>query len=179
MRIIAGTAGRTALIAPKGLDTRPTSDMAKESLFNILAGEICGARFLDLFSGSGAIGLEALSRGAEEAVFVENAAPAIAALLQNMDKTRLTGEVMKMPISKAIDSLSAAGRQFDIIFMDPPYDTNLLQQTLGKLADANILAKDGILVAETDSKQCPTPEVFELTDKRIYGRCCFLFYSQR
>ena len=176
MRIIAGTARRTALAAPKGLDTRPTSDMAKEGLFNILTGDIRDTRFLDLFSGSGAVGLEALSRGAKEAVFVENAAPAIAALMQNMEKTRLTGEVLKMSVAKAIDALH--GRQFDIIFMDPPYDTNLLTRTLDKLANANILAESGIIVAETDSKPPAVPDVFEVTDTRTYGRCCFMFIKK-
>ena len=180
MRIIAGTARRTALVAPKGLDTRPTSDMARESLFNILSALVRGARFLDLFSGSGAVGLEALSRGAKEAVFVENAGPAIAALMQNLEKTKLApaAEVLKIPAEKAIDNLSTNGRQFDIIFLDPPYDTNLLSLTLAKLAGANILAKDGIIVAETDSKLSDSlkmPEMLELTDTRIYGRSCFMF----
>jgi len=152
--------------------------MARESLFNILSFEIRDARFLDLFSGSGAVGLEALSRGAEEAVFVENAGPAIAALTQNLEKTKLASaaEVLKMPVAKAIDSLSATGRQFDIIFLDPPYDTDLLAKTLAKLAGANILTKDGIIVAETGSELCvEMPEAFEITDTRIYGRSCFIF----
>ena len=179
MRIIAGIAKRTVLAAPKGLDTRPTSDMAKESLFNILSGEIHGARFLDLFCGSGAIGLEAISRGAKEAVFVENAAHAISALLQNLEKTKLAdyAEVLRMPVAKALDSLSASGRQFDIIFLDPPYDTTLLQETIDKLADTNILAKHGVIIAETDSKLHAMPLRLEVTDTRIYGRSCFMFIN--
>jgi len=151
--------------------------MAKEGLFNILSEEIRGARFLDLFCGSGAIGLEAISRGAKEAVFVDNATPAISALSQNLEKTKLasSAEVLRMPVAKAIDCLAASGRQFDIIFLDPPYGTNLLQETLDKLADANILAKCGIIIAETDSKLHTTPLQMEVTDTRIYGRNCFMF----
>jgi len=183
MRIIAGTVRRTNLIAPKGLNTRPTSDMAKEGLFNILSAKIYGACFLDLFCGSGAIGLEALSRGAKEAVFIENTKTAIAAVSQNLKKTKLqNAQILEMPAEKAISKLAANGRMFDIIFMDPPYDTMLITQTLIQLAEANLLAKMGIIIAETDSSMhkenlIDTPSTFQLTDTRIYGRTCFLFYQ--
>jgi len=184
MRIIAGRAKGTSLIAPKGLNTRPTADMAKESLFNIISTDIRDTHFLDLFCGSGAIGLEALSRGAKEAVFVESSRPAIAATMQNVEKTKLApfAELLQMPAAKAIDKLAARGRSFDIIFLDPPYDTNLLTQTLNHLAKTNLLSKTGILIAETDSKinaENPilTPKELELINTRIYGRTCFLFYK--
>jgi len=184
MRVISGSARRVHLTAPKGLNTRPTADMAKESLFNIISAEIHGVRFLDLFCGSGAIGLEALSRGAREAVFVENAKPAIAATLQNIEKTKLAqyAKLLEMPAEKAINTLDASGSSFDIIFLDPPYDTNLLTQTLNHLARTSLLCETGIIIAETDSKSheaspIPTPSVFELTGTRIYGRTCFLFFT--
>jgi len=174
------------LATPKGLNTRPTADMAKESLFNVISAEICGARFLDLFCGSGAIGLEALSRGAEAAVFVENAKPAIAAILQNLEKTKLTShaQLLEMPVEKAISKLDASGRGFDIIFLDPPYDTDLLSQTLSQLVQTHLLSETGIIIAETDSKiyranPIPIPSTLELTDTRIYGRTCFLFFKWR
>jgi len=184
MRIIAGTARRTNLIAPKGLNTRPTSDMAKEGLFNILSAKIRAARFLDLFCGSGAIGIEALSRGAKEAVFVENTKAAIAATSQNIEKAKLqSAQILEMSVEKAIGKLATNGRMFDVIFMDPPYDTKLITQTLFQLAEANLLAEMGIIVAETDSaayKEVPIaiPSMLQLTDTRIYGRTCFLFYQQ-
>ena len=186
MRVISGSARRVSLVTPEGLSTRPTADMAKESLFNIISAEIRGVRFLDLFCGSGAIGLEALSRGAKEAVFVENSKPAIAATLQNLEKTRLLqhAQLLEMPVEKAIDKLDTSGHLFDIIFLDPPYDTNLLIQTLNHLANTHLLCKTGIIIAETDAQihkasPIPTPSAFELTDTRIYGRTCFLFYMWR
>ncbi|MCL1787626.1 MAG: 16S rRNA (guanine(966)-N(2))-methyltransferase RsmD [Defluviitaleaceae bacterium] len=185
MRIIAGSAKRTHLVAPKGLDTRPTADMAKESLFNIIAADISGTRFLDLYCGSGAIGLEALSRGAKEAVFVDSGKPAVAATTQNLEKTRLTqrGQVLDMPVAKAISMLDSSGQVFDIIFLDPPYDTGLLPQTLTQLAATNLLHPASIIIAETDAKiyeanPFATPSALELTDTRLYGRTCFLFYRR-
>lgn len=190
MRIIAGTARRVGLVAPKGLDTRPTADMAKENLFNIIAADIRGARFLDLFCGSGAIGLEALSRGAEAAVLVDSAKPAIAATKQNLEKSRLTqqAEVLEMPVTKAIDTLDMGKRVFDIIFLDPPYDTALLSQTLAQLAATGLLSETGVIIAETDAKlyekanemnQANVPKALVLTDMRVYGRTCFLFYRRQ
>ena len=183
MRVVAGSARRTNLVAPKGLDTRPTGDMAKENLFNILSETIRGTRFLDLFCGSGAIGLEALSRGAKEAIFVEHAKPAIAATMQNLQKTGLTAnaQILEMPVAKAIEKLATSGHKFDIIFMDPPYDTSLLVETLAQLDTCNILAEMGMIVAETDSglyeqAQIIIPPPLELIDTRFYGRTCFLFF---
>ena len=179
MRVVAGVAGRTKLVAPKGMDTRPTSDMAKENLFNILAPHVRGARFLDLFCGSGAIGIEALSRGADEAVFVENAKPAIDATQQNLEKTKLKADVLAFPVQRAIDLLESEKRCFDIIFLDPPYETDLLIQTLKHLSKTHLLAANGLLIAETDSNFgdiVGVPREFALVDKRNYGRTCFLFY---
>jgi len=186
MRVVAGSARRVNLAAPKGLNTRPTSDMAKEGLFNILSAQIRGKRFLDLFCGSGAIGIEALSRGAKEAVFVENAKPAIAATLQNFIKTKLAEpkQLLQMPVAQAIATLDASGNSFDIIFMDPPYDTSLLTQTLNQLAQTKLLSDNGIIVAETDKEiyeanPVAIPVKLELTSTRVYGRTCFLFYRWR
>jgi len=158
--------------------------MAKENLFNILQPQIRGARFLDLFCGSGAVGLEALSRGAKEAVFVENSKPAIAAAVQNIEKTRLShsAQLMEMPVANAIDKLIANRRCFDIIFLDPPYETGLLAQTLDILAGTDLLAPGGTIIAETDAKwenATAVPSTLSLTDTRIYGRTCFLFYNRR
>ena len=179
MRVIAGSAGRTTLAAPKGLNTRPTSDMAKENLFNILAPYIKDASVLDLFCGSGAIAIEALSRGAKFAVLADNAKMTVLAAKQNLDKTRLTekAEVLFMPVQKACKHLS--GQQFDIIFLDPPYETDFIHFTLEQIAQHNLLTKEGIIIAETDVKFSDTqncPPEFLHTDTRIYGRTCFLFY---
>ena len=180
MRIVAGTAGRTVLVAPKGHNTRPTSDIARESLFNIISANIVGARFLDLFCGSGAVGLEALSRGAAEVVLVDSQKLAIQAALQNLNKTKLCGaQVMESTAQRAIAKLSSAGRIFDFIFLDPPYDTDLLEQTMQQLCNTSLLANTGMIIAETDSKLAvpPPPAAFTLVDSRKYGRTSFLLYS--
>lgn len=198
MRVIAGLARRIPLVAPastKGLSTRPTSDRAKESLFNMLSARLDGTRFLDLFCGSGAMGIEALSRGAKEAVFVDSSRSAIAATDENLKKTKLIDpktrkiEIMGVHVLQAIKQLSQSGRCFDIIFLDPPYDlnnTSHLKQTLDELSTAGILSDDGLLVAETDAKVAerapdliaPIPP-FKHIDTRNYGRTCFLFYNMR
>jgi len=180
LRVVAGLAGRTTLVAPKGLNTRPTSDMAKENLFNILAPYIKDASVLDLFCGSGAIAIEALSRGAKAAILVDSAKTAVLAAKQNLEKTKLTekAEVLLMPVQKACKYLS--GQKFDIIFLDPPYETDLITFTLEQIAQHNLLAEEGIIIAETDVKFSATqnwPPEFVHTDTRLYGRACFLFYK--
>jgi 16S rRNA (guanine966-N2)-methyltransferase len=160
------------------LDTRPTSDRAKENLFNILAPEIRGSRFLDIFCGSGAIGIEALSRGAKEAVFVENSPPALKAVKQNLEKTKLqqNAEILELSVEQAITRLSTKSRQFDIIFLDPPYDSPLLAQTLEQLRQSNLLAENGQIVAETDTRSPFDVFVKSGSTHRIYGRTMFLFF---
>jgi len=178
LRVIAGSARRTNLIAPEGLNTRPTSDRAKESLFSILADRICGAKVLDIFCGSGAIGIEALSRGAEKAVFVDESVAAIKATQANLNKTRLTtnAKVLQMKFDKAIQTLE--GQSFEIIFLDPPYGTHLLTQTLEKLTQIPLLVKNGIVIAETSTKENPEiPKEFTLESARMYGNTKFLFLS--
>lgn len=180
MRVIAGSARRTILTAPEGLNTRPTSDRAKESLFSILGEKIRDAHVLDIFCGSGAIGIEALSRGAAKAVFVDNSAAAIKATQANLSKTRLAGEVLQLNATKAIQKLSADSRAFDIIFLDPPYDTNLLTQTLEALSGFGLLDEGCLIIAETDSKESPQiPAAFAVESTRIYGRTKFIFFNTR
>ena len=176
MRVIAGSAKRTVLTAPEGLNTRPTSDRAKESLFSILGEKVRGARFLDIFCGSGAIGIEALSRGAASAVFVDNSPHAIKALTANLAKTRLNhnAEILHMNADNAIQKLG--DHQFDIIFLDPPYGTNLLIQALGNLFPNHQMAENGLIIAEVDSKDSLVlPTDFTLESTREYGRTKFLF----
>src|SRR6266581_4804578 len=122
MRIIAGTRRGHTIHAPKGLDTRPTSDRVRESVFNIVAPWVEGARVLDLYAGSGAMGLEALSRGAASAVFVESDPGAVRAIERNLDKLRLTGAtVVRLAATTALAQESAASRKYDLVLIDPPY----------------------------------------------------------
>ena len=153
MRVIAGIARSMPLKAAEGDNTRPTTDRIKETLFNMLQSDIAGCRFLDLYSGSGAIGIEALSRGAKEAVFVENARQAIAVIKDNLTFTKLSPKavVMEQDVLSAINRLSGSG-VFDIIFMDPPYNHEWEKQVLEFLTDTTLLADDGIIIVEASKE---------------------------
>ena len=149
MRVIAGKARSLKLMTPPGMDTRPTTDRTKETLFNILQPEIGGARFLDLFSGSGAIGIEALSRGAAFAVFVEKDRAAAECIRKNLAFTKLgdNGQILRKDVGAALKSLEK-GEPFDLIFMDPPYGRGLERQVLEYLAHSSLLAEEGTVVVE-------------------------------
>ena len=177
VRIIAGSARRTALVAPKGQNTRPTADRIKENLFNIISPHIPGARFLDLFCGSGAIGIEALSRGTGEAVFVDISKDAVSVTQANLARAKLTGHVMQGCSFAAISQFKQQGRAFDIIFLDPPYGLNLLGSTLAALEESCILSPEGIVVTEchVDEPQ-PQTDSFILQDTREYGSTRIMLY---
>ncbi len=140
MRVIAGKARSLRLKTIDGLDTRPTTDRIKETLFNMLNPDIPGCAFLDLFSGSGAIGIEALSRGAAKAVLVENAKPAISCIHENLKFTRLSddAQVLECDCLTAINRLKGKG-VFDIIFMDPPYNNGHERRVLEHLVGSDII----------------------------------------
>lgn len=149
MRVIAGSAKRLQLKTLDGLDTRPTTDRIKETLFNMLQPMLYDCEFLDLFSGSGGIGIEALSRGAKEAVFVEKNPRAMEYIKENLSYTKLDAQAVTM----ATDVLSALHRmegskKFDIIFMDPPYNQELEKQVLTFLATSNLLKDDALIIVE-------------------------------
>jgi len=152
MRVIAGSARRLNLVTVPGNDTRPTTDRVKETLFNILQPDLAGCRFLDLFAGSGAIGIEALSRGAAEAVFVENNRKAQACIKTNLQTTRLYSQarVLECDALTALTRLERDEKPFDVIFMDPPYDKGLEEQVLMSLKDSSLVNEDTMLVVEAD-----------------------------
>ncbi len=168
MRVITGTARGHKLVAPEGLETRPTTDRIKETLFNILSPHLWDSSFLDLFSGSGAIGIEALSRGAKEAVFVEQAPKALSAIEQNLAHTKLQerAEVMKTDVLTALARLGSQKRQFDFIFLDPPYQKGLYEPVLEAIAREKVLKEDGIIIAEHDWKE-PITQVAGLKISRV------------
>lgn len=149
MRIIAGTARSLPLKSIAGKDTRPTTDRIKETLFNILRTDISGSRFLDLFAGSGQIGLEALSRGADYAVFVENNKKAGACITDNIRFTRMQErcELLVMDVLSALRSLDGK-EPFDLIFMDPPYRSGREQEVLTYLASSALLKEDAVVIIE-------------------------------
>lgn len=149
MRVIAGKAKSLPLKTLEGLDTRPTTDKIKETLFNILQTDIYGCRFLDLYSGSGAIGIEALSRGAKEAVLVENNKAACAYIKQNLKFTHLEEDaiVMEQDVLSAINRL-AGHEVFDIVYMDPPYNNDFERDVLAALNNSGIIDKYTIIIIE-------------------------------
>lgn len=149
MRVIAGTARRIPLITPEGLFTRPTTDRIKETLFNMLQSELCDARFLDLFAGSGGIGIEALSRGARECAFIEKDKNALACIRTNLKKTGFeeNSQVVPMEIMAGLAALEGK-RTFDIVFMDPPYGKDYEKKVLAYLKDSSIITEDSLVIFE-------------------------------
>ena len=180
MRVISGSARRMVLAAPTGQDTRPTADRVKENIFNIISPHVQDASFLDLFCGSGAMGIEALSRGAARAVFVDSSSHAIATTQANLAHTRLAPNAKILPICAltAIAKLAQEGNKFDIIFLDAPYRQGLAEQTLAAIAKHNILAPGGIVATEC-AKGEPTPHIpgLTLTDTRKYGNTRLILYT--
>ena len=151
MRIIAGTARSMPLKTIPGLDTRPTTDRIKETLFNILQIEIPGCYFLDLFSGSGGIALEAVSRGAKKAVLVENSKKAAACIQDNINFTKFNS-YCDLKIMDAVTAIRTLERKyvFDIVYMDPPYNKGLEIEALNSLKDSSIIDEDTTIIIETN-----------------------------
>lgn len=153
MRVIAGTARSLPLRCPEGRDTRPTTDRIKETLFNMLQADIPGCVFVDMFSGSGGIGIEALSRGAKKAYFIENAAPAIACIQDNLQFTKFTEQsvVLKQDAVSALHSIFE--KEADIVFMDPPYGQELEKQVLSVLSQCKYVTEDTIVIVEAELRE--------------------------
>lgn len=152
MRVIAGTARRIILDTPRGCKTRPTSDRTKETLFNVLQPIIPGCYFLDLFSGSGAIGIEALSRGAKKCVLVECDRNAIKCINDNVMRTKFeNAQVMPRDVRYALKQLEG-NEIFDCIFMDPPFNLGLEKEVLIYLQNSTLLAQGGLIVIEASNE---------------------------
>lgn len=152
MRVIAGKARRLILKSTPGFDTRPTQDKIKETLFNILQPDIAGSRFLDLFSGSGSIGIEALSRDASFCALVENNPKAVRCIKENLEHTHLTDNslVLAKNVLSAINELAIKGYTFDIVYMDPPYHEGYEESVLDALAKSGIIDNDTVVIIEAD-----------------------------
>lgn len=148
MRVIAGEARSLPLKAPDGPGTRPTTDRIKETLFNMLQGDVQGCSFVDLFSGSGAVGIEALSRGAKKAYFAENESKALNCIQQNLSFTKLSDRaiVLKQDACSALNSIFE--KEVDIIFMDPPYDHEYEKNVLFALQNMRYVTEDTLIIVE-------------------------------
>ena len=168
MRIIAGERKGHTIYAPRGRETRPTSDRVRENIFNIVAPWVEGARVLDLYAGSGAMGLEALSRGAERAVFVESDPDAVRAIERNLDKLRLTGaRVVRHDAVTGLAQEANAGRKYDLVLADPPYAMTNYDSLSRYLP--GVLAEDGLLVFESAAKTEPELPGLTVRTSRKYG----------
>ena len=150
MRVIAGTARRLRLVTPEGNDTRPTQDRIKETLFNMIQNQVPGAVFIDLFAGSGGIGIEALSRGAVRAVFVENNVNAYKCILENLKTTHFEEQATVLKQDVVLGLRSIKEKEADIIFIDPPYHGELYERTLSQLSEMNYVTANTMIIVEAD-----------------------------
>ena len=182
MRIISGKARGTKLYTLKGENTRPTLDRVKESLFNIIQDKIQEANFLDLFSGSGAIGLEALSRGAKKAILCDKSKEACDIINENVQKTHLEENaiIYNMDFKKVLQN--KINEKFDIVFLDPPYKTNFAIEAIEIIFQNNLIKENAIIIIETDDKENITNQLknikCEINDIRKYGRAYLIFIKR-
>lgn len=186
MRIISGKHKGMKLYTLEGIDTRPTLDRVKEPLFSILNFDLPDATVLDLFAGSGALGLEALSRGAKEVVLCDYSSKAIHIIEQNVDKMKERNNVklLQKDYKMALKTLKDEEKKFDIIFLDPPYATNFVEKAAEYIAQYDLLKENGTIVIETDRKEDVKTdinqlELFDIYDERKYGRANLIFVKRR
>lgn len=181
MRVISGKSRGKKLIALEGNNTRPTLDRVKEALFNIIQFNIQDAVILDLFAGTGALGIEALSRGAKEVIFCDNFPDAIKVIKQNVKNTNNLDKsiIINNDYNVALENISKQNKKIDIVFLDPPYKSNLAIEALQKIIMSDLLTEEGIAVIETDDiqkeKEILKIKQTEIFDKRKYGSVWLIF----
>lgn len=183
MRIISGKARGTKLYTLDGENTRPTLDRVKESLFNIIQSKIKDCIFLDLFSGSGAIGLEAASRGAKKVILCDKSKEAIQVIKRNIEKTH-TEEQTELYHASSQELLeNKIKEKIDIIYIDPPYKTNLAFESVRTILDKKIINKNSIMIIETDEVERVINQIkklkLEIIDQRRYGRAHLIFLKEK
>lgn len=181
MRIISGEFKGKKLASFKGNATRPTSDRVREALFNILGADIKNAAVLDLFAGTGAMGLEALSRGASNAVFIDASASAVNLIQKNAAacRTENRARILRWDIAKNLSCLQAGFSPFDLVFMDPPYNQNFIAPALKNLITADVLKSSTRIIIEHAAAEAILQDItaLHLTDQRIYGKTLVSFLS--
>jgi 16S rRNA (guanine966-N2)-methyltransferase len=178
VRVIGGLYRGRPLVAPRGQATRPTSDRVREALFSILV-DVDGARVLDLFAGSGALAIEAISRGAGSATLVDSAPAAIAAARRNLESLGLQAELRRQSALPFLRNARSQRRQYDLVFLDPPYRrASALEEALS-VALAPVLAPDARVVTESDRRAPLTLDGLALADERIYGDTLIRIYDSR
>lgn len=170
MRVIAGKYKGRTLFSPKDQSVRPTTDRIKENVFNLLQARIAGAAFLDLFGGSGAMSVEALSRGARRAVTVDASRESVELIKKNFRKVGIgrEGEILEVSYDLALKRL--AGEKFDIVYLDPPYKADYYEDILTKIAEHSLLREGGVILFEHATERAfPPTDPFRITDSRKYG----------
>lgn len=179
MRIISGIARGTKLYTLEGETTRPTLDRVKESLFNIIQNEVVDCVFLDLFSGSGAIGLEAASRGARKVILCDKSKDAIKIINKNIEKTHLKGKVELYNLDYDVLLNNKIKEKLDIIYIDPPYDSDFAIKAVNNIVKKELLNENATIIIETDEEEKTLKELekieVRMTDKRKYGRAILIF----
>ena len=181
MRVISGVARGTKLISQEGLDTRRTLDRVKEALFSIIQFDLEGKSVLDLFAGSGALGIEALSRGAKKAVFCDKDIKAIKAITKNVQNTKFENQsvILRKDYNLALKQLCDKKNKFDFIFLDPPYKTDFAVKAIDIVIKYDLLTKDGIIVLETNDINKKNDilliDGIEIYDERKYGNVILIF----
>ncbi len=180
MRVITGTARGRKLKDPPGLDTRPTTDKVKESIFNIVQFDIEGRKVLDLFAGTGQLGIEALSRGAEKCVFVDQSREAVKVIQENVKTTGFESR-SRVVTGDSISFLSSCREKFGLAFLDPPYASDLLERALLKMSEIDIMAENGIIVCESalDKVMPQLPGPYEMGRDYRYGKIKLTLYHRR
>ncbi len=182
MRVISGKYRGRIIYIPKGVKIRPTADKVREALFDILKNRISGASFLDLYCGSGACGIEAISNGSEDIYFVDSDPRCIATVKRNLEDLILPiTNVFKMDAIESIRFFIKKGLQFDIIFLDPPYYRDLIRNTLLALGSYDILTQSGLIIAESFKKDLLPEEtkIFKLFRQKFYGDTVLSFYEKK
>lgn len=180
MRIITGSAKGTKLKTPRGLAIRPTADRVKESVFNILRSHILNSKVLDLFAGTGNLGLEALSRGASHATFVEQSLTSIALIKENAKLTKLSDQITILK-ANVLSQIPKFTEKFDLIFCDPPYNQSLVKQVLFHIDQTAILADGGILIVEYSQHESLELDLnlLQLFRTEHFGETCIGFWKNR
>ncbi len=183
MRIISGTARGTKLYTLNGDSTRPTLDRVKESIFNIIQKNILDSALLDLFAGSGAIGLEAASRGAKKVILCDKSKDAINIINKNIEKTHLKEkvEVYNQDYEQCLEKVSQY--KFDLIYLDPPYEFNMWKELLNKIIEKKLITDETIIIIETDNKERVINQLketkIEITSQKKYGRAEIIFLKYK
>ena len=179
MRVISGSARGKKLLCVENMDIRPTLDRVKESVFNMIAFDVADAIVLDLFSGSGALGIEALSRGAAHCTFTDKASASVSVTKKNIEATRF-GDISSVICTDSIDFIEKTVEKYDIIFIDPPYESDLYEKSLSAIKKHGILSEGGFIVLEYDTEISPdfSTDGYSIVKDKKYGRVRILIMKE-